>query len=64
MPQFVQFWRVNIVERAIQHNQVVFNKSEAGTGSIENTIGTVLRLELPNLTDISYYGKPSASMEL
>ena len=64
MPQFVQFWRVNIVERAIQHNQVVFNKSESGTVSIEKTIGTVLRLELANLTDISYHGKPSGSPEL
>ena len=63
MPQLVQFWRVSIVERAIQHNQVVFNKSESGTGSIENTIGTVLRLELANLTDVSYYSKSSGSPE-
>ena len=37
MPQLMQLWGIRIVERAIQHNQVVFGKNGSGTWNNEFT---------------------------
>ncbi len=59
----MQLWRIRIVERAIQHNQVVFGKNGSGTWNSEITNATALRLEFANLTDVCYPGKAAGSME-
>ncbi len=59
----MQLWRIRIVERAIQHNQVVFGKNRSGTRNSEITNATALRLEFANLADVCYPDKAAGSME-
>lgn len=59
----MQLWRIRIVKRAIQHNQVVFGKNRSGTRNSEITNATALRLEFANLADVCYPDKAAGSME-
>jgi len=63
MPQLMQLWGIGIVERAIQHNQVVFGKNGSGTWNSEITNATALRLEFANLAYVSYSSKAAGSIE-
>ena len=63
MPQLMQLWGIRIVERAIQHNQVVFGKNGSGTWNNEFTNAAALRLEFSNLTYVSYSNKAAGSIE-